>query len=184
MNETRKVKISLLAATSLLSAAAALAPAHANDLDAAAFPTIVEAPAVAAHDEAVLKNDRVGVAQRAGLIAIGLGALGWLVRLIGPKKVIRAVEKTAEATVKASSAAAKTAIRAVRSPLRFAAWMAGLALFALAGVGFYDIEWIGGLMAGAAITGLSVFGALKSRAALRFAPVRHRRAPQEKSEKH
>ncbi len=167
MDTARKTKIAMLAATSLMTAAAALAPATAGDLDPAAFPTTVEAPAITRAADVVAQTDHgTKPAQRAALIAVALGALGWLVKLLGPKKVLRAVEKTAEATVKVSAAAAKTAARAVRSPLRFLAWTAGLILFALTGVGLYDIEWIGGLIAGAALAGMAAFGSMRLRSVL------------------
>ena len=175
MASSRKTKIALCAASSLLTAAAALAPAKASDLDPAAFPTTIEAPVVTHAADTVQSADQgKKPAQRAALIAVALGALGWLVKLLGPKKVLRAAQKTAEVTVKASAAAAKTAARAVRSPLRFLAWTAGLVLFALTGVGLYDIEWIGGLVAGAALSGLAVFSTMRMRAmfGLRPAPVK------------
>ncbi|MEM8771705.1 MAG: hypothetical protein AAGD92_08655 [Pseudomonadota bacterium] len=145
-------------------------------MDPAAFPATIETPVAAAAIDASVHADEGGnTAKRAALIAIGLGALGWLVKLLGPKKVIRAVEKTAEATVnasvKASGAAVKTVARAARSPLRYMAWIAGLALFALTGVGLYDIEWIGGLVAGAALAGVAAFTSIKARNAFRLRPI-------------
>lgn len=175
METARKTKIAMLAATSLMTAAAALAPASASDLDPAAFPTTIEAPMIAhAADHRVHTDQGAKPAQRAALIAVALGALGWLVKLLGPKKVLRAVEQTAQATVKASAAAAKSAARAVRSPLRFLAWVAGLTLFAMTGVSLFDIEWIGGLIAGASLAGLAAFGSAKVRATLSLRPVRVR----------
>ncbi len=173
MESPRKTKIALLAASALLSATAALAPASASDLDPAAFPTTVEAPVVAHAADTIQQVDHGSKpAQRAALIAVALGALGWLVKLLGPKKVLRAAKKTADATVKASAAAAKTAVRAVRSPLRYLAWTAGLILFALTGVGLYDIEWIGGLVAGAALSGIAAFSAMRARSLFGLQPVR------------
>ncbi len=173
METARKVKIAMLAATSLVTAASALAPATASDLDPAAFPTTIEAPAITHAADAVVQADHGSKpAQRAALIAVALGALGWLVKLLGPKRVLRAVEKTAEATVKVSAAAAKTAIRAVRSPLRYLAWVAGLTLFALTGVSLFDIEWIGGLIAGASLAGLAAFGSMRLRSAFTLRPAR------------
>jgi len=168
----------MLAATSLVSAAAALAPATASDFDPAAYPATIEAPAVVHAGDTIAQADqRAKPAGRAALIAVALGALGWLVKLLGPKKVLRAVEKTAQATVKASAAAARTAGRTLRSPLRYLAWVAGLTLFALTGVGLYDVEWIGGLVAGAALAGVAAFGTIRARSlfSLRPAPVETRK---------
>jgi len=173
MDTARKTKIAMLAATSLMTAAAALAPATANDFDPAAFPTTIEAPVIAHAGDQIAQADQAAKpAQRAALIAVALGALGWLVKLLGPKKVLRAVEKTAQATVKASAAAAKSAARVVRSPLRYLAWVAGLTLFALTGVSLFDIEWIGGLIAGASLAGLAAFGSAKVRSTLSLRPAR------------
>lgn len=175
MDTARKTKIAMLAATSLMTAAAALAPASANDLDPAAFPATIEAPLIAhAGDQIAHADQGSKPGQRAALIAVALGALGWLVKLLGPKKVLRAVEQTAQATVKASAAAAKSAARAVRSPLRYLAWVAGLTLFAMTGVSLFDIEWIGGLIAGAGLAGLAAVGAARVRSTLSLRPVRIR----------
>lgn len=177
MVQTRKVKIAMLAATSLLSAAAALAPAQAGELDPAAFPAVVEAPVVAPAADHVIQADHDSkTGQRAAMIAVALGALGWLVKLLGPKRVLRAVEKTADATVKAtvqaSGAAAKTVGRILRSPLRALAWMAGIVLFALTGVGLYDVEWLGGMAAGAAIAAAAAWGVARTRGMFQMKPVR------------
>lgn len=175
MNTDRKTRIAMLAATSLVSAAAALAPATASEFDPAAYPATIESPAVVHAADGVVQTDKsANPAGRAALIAITLGALGWLVKLLGPRKVLRAVENTAEATVKASTAAARTAGRALRSPLRYLAWVAGLTLFALTGIGLYDVEWIGGLVAGAALAGAAAFGTMRARSlfSLRPAPAR------------
>lgn len=173
MDSTRKVKIAMLAATSLLTAASALAPAHAGELDPAAFPTTIEAPVVAhAADQVVQADHDSAPAKRAALIAVALGALGWLVKLLGPRKVLKAVEKTAEASLKATASAAKTVGRVARSPLRALAWIAGIILFAMTGIGLYDIEWIGGMIAGGAMAGIAAFGALKARGVMSLQPIR------------
>lgn len=165
----RKSKIALMAASSLLAASAALAPAGAADFDAAAYPATVEAPSVAhAADHA----DQQSKAPRWALIAIAAGALAGLVKLIGARRLLRAAGKGAAVTAKAAGKAVRAAARPFASPLRFAALMAGLSLFALTGVGLYDVEWVGGLIAGAALTGFSAFGAWKVRKALAPAPVR------------
>lgn len=177
MDKSRKVKIAMLAATSLITAAGALAPVHAGQLDTAAFPVTVEAPVVSHAAEQAQHHDleQSALGKRAALIAVALGAIGWLVKLLGPRKVLRVVERTAEATVKASGAAAKSLVRVARSPLRALAWIAGIVLFALTGVGLYDIEWIGGLVAGAALVGTAAFGSLKVKSAFQPALARVRR---------
>lgn len=146
----------MLAATALIGAAA-LSPAAGKAFTAEAAPT--EAVVVAPDAETKAADERASpMARRLAMIAAGLGALGFLVRIFGPKKVLRAVEKTAEASVKASVGAAKSVARAARSPLRYLVWIAALILFVMTGVGLYDIEWIGGMMAGAASLATLVFG--------------------------
>ena len=170
MKYMKKTRVAMLAATSLATMAAVSA-ASASDFAPEAAPTTVEAPAVvhAADmvDQAAPASKPV---QRAALIAVMLGALGWLVKLIGPKKVLQAVEKTAEATVKVTAAAAKTAARAMRSPLRYIGWVAGLSVFALTGLWLFDVEWIGGLAAGVALASLFGLTALRVRSVLSLRP--------------
>lgn len=169
MTFARKAKIAMLAATALASAAAALAPAEAGDYDAAAYPAVVEAPVVAhAADHADQQKQTPATAKRIALLAVAAGALAGLVRILGVKRVLRAAGETAGATVRvagrAASAAGRAVFRAARSPLRFLAWMTGLMLFALTGVGLYDVEWLGGMAAGAALTGLGAWVVLSLRA--------------------
>lgn len=173
MDTARKTKIAMLAATSLMTAAAGLTPASAHDYDPAAFPATIEASVVAHAGDQIARADHGSKpAHRAALIAVALGALGWLVKLLGPKKVLRAVEQTAQATVKASAAVAKSAARVVRSPLRYLAWVAGLIVFAMTGVSLFDIEWIGGLIAGAGLAGLAAIGTAKLRSTFSLQPLR------------
>lgn len=168
MHIARRAKIAILAATALTSAAAALAPAQASDYDAAAYPATIEAPVAYAADHADQQNQ--APAKRFALIAVAAGALAGLIKLLGVKKVARAAGETAAATVRVAGRAAASAggavMRAARSPLRFMAWMTVLALFALTGVALYGVEWVGGLVAGAAIAGLGVYAIAKIRAGL------------------
>lgn len=164
----------MLAATSLATMAT-VGAASAADQALEAAPATIETPAVThAADTVVQTAPASNAVQRAGLIAAALGALAWLVKLIGPKKVLHAVEKTAEATVKVTAAAAKTAARAMRSPLRYIGWVAGLSVFALTGLWLFDIEWIGGLVAGAALMSLLGLATLRARSALSLRPARAR----------
>jgi len=176
METSRKTKLAMLAATSLIAASGALAPVHAGEFDPAAFPQTVEAPVIldVAHAADHADQKASPLAKRLGLIAVAGAALAGLFRVLGAKRVMRAVKSSANTAAKAAASAAtataSAAGRAFRSPLRYIAWVAGLALFALTGVGLYDIEWIGGLIAGAALAGLTAMGMWKTRMALR--PVR------------
>lgn len=170
MSNARKSRIALMAAGSLIAASAAVAPAGAADFDMAAHPATIEAPLVHAADHA--DREAGPAVPRWALLAAAAGALAGLVKLIGARKIVRAAGKGAAITVEAAGKAARAVGRSFASPLRFAALMAGLSLFALTGVGLYDVEWIGGLVAGAALTGMAAYGAMKTRKALSLKPVR------------
>ncbi len=174
MKTTRKAKAALLAAGSLLASVAALAPAHAADFDAAAYPAVVEASITAAaldHGD----SQTMSPASRIAWLAAAAGVLAGLIKLIGAKKIARVARQTASKAAEVTGGAVKAVARTVASPLRFGALIAGLALFALTGVGLYDIEWIGGLIAGAAIAGVSAYGLMKARMSLKRQPVRARK---------
>ena len=176
METSRKTKLAMLAATALIAASGALAPVQAGQFDPAAFPQTVEAPVIpdVAHAADHADQKASPLAKRLSLIAVAGAALAGLIRVLGAKRVMRAVKSSANTAAKAAASAAtataSVAGRAFRSPLRYIAWMAGLLLFALTGVGLYDIEWIGGLIAGAALSALTAMGMWKTRMALR--PVR------------
>lgn len=181
MKSVRKTRNALLAAASALAAGAALQPASASDFDIAATQAAaieIEAgdagPAAADHGE--VKSVIGG--KKWVLLVAAAGALAGLVKLIGAKRVADAVSEgavsAARVTARTASGAARAVGRTVSSPLRFLAILFGLALFALTGVGLYDVEWIGGLLSGAALMGAGLYGFLKTRRI--FQPVRVRAA--------
>jgi len=173
MDKARKVKMAMMAAGSILAAAAAMGPALASDFardyGGAAYPAMVgvQTPQIVHAADHADQNSQPA-AKRWALIAVAAGALAGLVKLIGAGRVLRAVGKTANRVAKTSIAAAagtaRAVGRAVASPLRTLGLFIGLALFALTGVGFYDIEWVGGLAAGLALAGMAAFGWSKIRA--------------------
>ncbi len=169
MKSVRKTRNAMLAAASALAASAAMHGAAAGDFDAAAFPAVIEAPMQhqAAPDAASEEKAPVSVKKWA-LIAAAAGSLAALVKLIGARRVAQAVSQgavhAARATAKTATGAARAVGKAARSPLRLLVVLFGLSVFALTGVGLYDIEWIGGLVSGAALAGVSLHGYLKARA--------------------
>ena len=178
MDNTRKTKVALMAAASLLAGAAALSPASASDVDQAAFPTTIEAPVVhAGADQAVDQGDKdkAVTARQWALLAAAAGALAGLVKLIGARKIVRvagkAAGKAARISGKAAAGAGRVVGRAVASPLRFAALMTGLAVFSLTGLWLFDLEWMGGLIAGAAMAGVGAYGVMKTRGIFKRAKV-------------
>ncbi len=173
MDRTRKTKIALMAAASVLAGAAALSPALASDVDQAAYPAVIEAPLPAIdsgldHGADQDKGQKSTSAGKWALLAAAAGALGGLVKLIGARKLARVAGKTvggaAKISVAAAAGAGRVIGRTVASPLRFAGLMTGLALFSLTGLWLFDIEWMGGLIAGAAMAGIGVYGVMKTRA--------------------
>lgn len=172
MKTSSRLKTALLAAVSLTAASAAVAHAAAPPFEPAAIEHAVQA--------ADYDADRAGpavIAKKVGIAAVAAAAFAGLARLIGFRRIKAAAGATAAVAGKAISAglaatasAAKTVAKAVASPFRFALVMTGLALFALAGVGFYDFEWEGGLVVGALFAALVVLGAGRLRKTLTPAP--------------
>lgn len=176
-----KTKAALLAAASIMAASAALSPAGAADLDPAVLQpaTVIEAAAPVAHAADHAGEEKSMTARKWALLAAAAGALAGLVKLIGARRVADAISegavKTARAATGAASKAARAVGRAVSSPLRFLAMLFGLALFALTGAGFYDVEWIVGLVSGAALAGGGLFAMLKTKSL--FQPIRVKKQP-------
>jgi hypothetical protein len=177
-----KGKAAMMAAVSVIAASAALSPAGARDIDPAAHPATVavEAPLAHAADHA----DEASQAQKTGpkkwaLLAAAAASLAGLVKLIGARRVgafvTESAVKTARAAATGASVAVKSVGRAVSSPLRFLAMLFGLALFALTGAGLYDVEWIAGLLSGAALAGAGLYGLWKTKRA--FNPIRVKAKP-------
>lgn len=173
MKTSPRLKTALLAAVSLTAASAAVA--HAAGAPPYEPIAIEHAVQAADHD-----SDRTGpsvIAKRVGIAAAAVAALAGLARLIGFRRITAAAAATAALAGKAASAglavtasAAKTVAKAVASPFRFALMVTGLALFALTGVGFYDLEWEVGLIVGALFAALVILGAGRLRKTL--APAR------------
>lgn len=159
----KSAKIALLAAASAVAASVGGGLAQANDFDYAGYATVVEAPVQA--DIVHADEQKSPAANKWALLAVAAGALAGLVKLIGGQKIVESVKeaapKAAKAAKNAAGKAARAAGSAIRSPLLFLAVLAGLAVFALTGVGLYDIEWIGGMAAGIALAGVSEFGLSK-----------------------
>jgi len=154
MTRTPSLKTALLAAASLAAAGVATAPAAS----AAPFgPAPYEVVAPAAQDVAAAHSDD-GVVNRwiaGGALA---SALAGLIHLIGWPRIAAALRRAGSTAAATTAAAARYAASVVRSPFRFVAVMGGLSLFALVGVGFYDVEWIAGLATGVAIAVVAAIG--------------------------
>lgn len=170
METSRKVKMSVMAASALVAAAGSLAPASASDFDAAAYPATVEAPVIADaadHADKYAAGISSETAQRFAFLAVVASVLAGLIRVVGLKRIIRGVRWNAARAAKISATAAGSAARAVgravRSPLRYFGMLAGLAFIAFTGVGLYEFEWIAGLAVGAAAMGVVAYGILRIR---------------------
>ena len=170
-------KKALLAALSLTVAAGAMTAATAAHAQPPAVT--IEAPAAVvghAADEAQIAKSLAAKLGVAGALTAGLAAL---VRLIGVGRIAGwlrqagpAVGKAAKTAAKAPVMAIKAVGRAVASPVRFALLVGALGLFALTGVGLYDIEWIGGLVAGAALAITAWVATSQTRQVFQRRPIR------------
>ncbi|MEM9168189.1 MAG: hypothetical protein AAGC56_00925 [Pseudomonadota bacterium] len=183
MRTLRHLKTALFAAASV-GAAAAVMPddAHAADVDATIAGAAVEMTADATL-AAPAQNETIP--HKWLLAALATGALAGLTRLLAgtrlgdmvaeaAPKVGAAARNAAGAAVRASADAAKAVGRSVSSPLRFALAVAALGVFALVGLGVYDVEWLGGLVAGGALGVAGVVAAGRMRAAASLQAVRAR----------
>ncbi len=147
MTRSTSLKTVLLAAASLAAAGAAAAPLTPS---APFEPAPIEHAVAADQHRADARAADIGVNRwlAGGAIA---AALAGLIRLFGWARISAALQKAGKAAMEAPAAAIRYAGDVVRSPLRFLLIVGGLSLFALVGVGFYDVEWIAGVATGAAI---------------------------------
>lgn len=177
MTPSSRLKTALLAAASLTAATVAIA----HQGDAAPYePVAIEHAAASVDHDADRDVNQGGVPAAAGKIGIAAAAaavFAGLLRLIGLDRLKAAVSAAANGLVEAAragvavtAAASKAVIRAASSPLRFVAMIAGLSAIGFAGIGFYDLEWAGGLVVGAAAASLIFLGAGRLRKQL--APAR------------
>jgi hypothetical protein len=153
MIEMKPLKSAMLAAASFAALGAAT-PASAN---APIEPIAVEHAMAADHadPEARAAAKAVNGWLLGGAVA---AALAGLVRLFGWSRISAALRKAGAVAASAPAAAVRVVGEAVKSPLRSLAIIGGLSLFALTGVGFYDVEWAAGLATGAALTLAGVVG--------------------------
>ena len=179
MVSIRNAKAAMLAVASVMAASAALSPAGASDLDPVAYPQVVSVEASAAHADEAAQNQKIGP-KRWALLAAAAASLAALTKLIGARRMGEIVRegavRTARATATGTKAAVRTVGRAVSSPFRFLAILFGLALFALTGIGLFDVEWIGGLLSGAGLVGAGLYGMWKTKRVLR--PIRVKTKPE------
>jgi hypothetical protein len=178
MLHATKLKTALLAAASLGAASVATA-----DATPAYTPAPIEHAAVATIHEEPAKPAAIIEAKRWTFAAASAAALAALFAAIGPGRVMRTLDRHAPLAASAvrkvaaaPAAAAKSVARALKGPFRYAIVLASLGFFALTGIGLYDVEWIGGLVAGLALALVAAVGGGKFRRA--FAPVfgRNRRS--------
>ena len=152
MIKANPLKAAFLAAASLAAVGANAAP------PAAAQMAPVEHAAVAAADDET--EARAADTAVRGWIAGGAvaAALAGLVRLFGWSRVTAALGRAGSIIAAAPAAAIRHAGEAIKSPLRSLLIFGGLSLFVLAGVGFYEVEWLAGVATGAALVLAGVVG--------------------------
>ena len=168
MQRARNTKIALMAAASVLAGAVSISPAHAHPFDPAAQQATIESVAASPEHAAGPADERKApMAGKWALLAAAAGVLAGLVKLVGARKIARVAVATAGRAAKISAEAAAGAARVTgrvfASPVRFIGVMAGLALFSLTGLWLFDLEWLGGLLAGFALAGGFFLSAAKIR---------------------
>lgn len=161
-------KAALLAGAALVPGAAAAPAAFQSS-----SPTeiAIGAPSVIVHQADEIETLLV---RKAGWLAAGAAVLAALGGLVGWKKIKRAFLAAGPMAAGAIRAAAASPARAARAigaaaarPLRIALAFASLGLFALFGIGLYDVEWAAGLVAGALAVALVWAATGKARKTLR-----------------
>lgn len=177
MKAAPRLKTIFLAAASV--SAATFAVAHAA---APVEPVRIEHAAAIADHGADHKDAEKAAPARVGgwaIVAGFAGAIAGLARLIGFRKIAAGVKaagpvvaSAAKSAAAATGGAVKAAARAAASPFRFGLAIVGLAGFALAGIGFYDVEWTGGLVLGALIAAMLSLGAGRMRRLFALTPRR------------
>lgn len=153
MFQMKPVKSAMLAAASFAALGAATPAGAAAPLE----PVTIEHAAPAPHaDENARKADQVAGRWLFG--AAAAAALAGFVRWFGWSRLAAALRKAGDVAMAAPAAAARFVGEAIKSPVRTLMIVGGLSLFALAGVGLYDVEWAAGLLTGAALTLAGVIG--------------------------
>ena len=177
-----KIKRHFLAAASAV--AVATAPAAAAVIDTAPTQIVAaaatDAPATADEPAALVTPKRMILG------ASAMAVLAALIKLTGFRAIqdtisaaAPVVAQAAKTAAKAPAAAARAVGKTLKSPMRTAFMALGLAMFALTGVGLYDIEWLGGMAVGVALTWLGWSTSTKVRSAM--APARAPSKPRNES---
>ena len=165
--KSRRAKIALMAASSLIAAAGALQPVHANQYDPGAYPAIVQVHNPAVHGDHHTDERVTPVNKKLVFAGIAVAAFAGLFKIIGSgqffQKIAEAAPKVAKATKEAAGATVRVVKSTIMSPLKMLGVLAGLGIFALTGIGFYDVEWIGGLVVGAAFATTALYTVAKSK---------------------
>lgn len=185
MAKSQSLKFALLAASALVGAAGSAA--HAAESAPAAPIHMEAAPTVGHAADEIGAREAAPLLKHAGLAAAITGALAALYQLIGGSRVRAFFGKAGPVAAKAARTVAAAPVKAARvvgraaaAPFRFLLALLGLGLFALTGVGLYDVEWLGGLIAGAAVVALFWFAAsgMKRTAARHPAQARNNKSPE------
>ncbi len=109
------------------------------------------------------------------------GGLIALVRIFGANRVLNFLAAAAPGAARAAKVAMDAPVKAARAVANSAAsWgrlvlsVSVLGVFALAGLGYYNVEWLGGLAVGGALTALVGYGGSVIKRGLALSPIRVR----------
>lgn len=159
MVRLKQLRFAVLAATSLLALTSHTPPPPEPDRAPFEFVS-APLPAVAETREIDSASNRW---LAAGAIA---AAITGLLSLLNWSKMSKALAKVGQAVISAPAAAVRIAVDLVGKPVRALLIVGGLLMVALAGVGFFDIEWIAGLFIGAALAIAAFVAFLRTKRAL------------------
>ena len=111
------------------------------------------------------------------LTAFIVGGLAALARIFGATRAMKFASDAAPVVAKATRDVAQGSINAAKAigsatlaPFKLMMVLVSLAVFAFAGVGFYDLEWLGGLAVGAGSIGVVALSYMRAKNLTKLVP--------------
>lgn len=160
MKSQTSLRAALIAAVSL---SAITMDVHASEIAADAFAppqeivvmTSDDAVAAPVADEAPATRNLLLGGAAAGILALLAKIIGFKRIRVAAGKAGPAIARAARSAVEVPGAAVRFVSSKVASPVKSLVVFASLGMTAFFGVGFYDVEWLGGLVIGAAMVAMT-----------------------------